>query len=195
MGVLVLLHLVRHARPVIVAAEPASSWRLDPAGFAAVERLRPLLDHHLDSVSWHSSNEPKARETAQLLTDEPVAVVPELREAFRGSSWFPHQPEFQAAVLRGFAEPTRPAMAGWEPLRAAQRRVAQAVAAITADSATDVVLVGHGTAWTLLVSELTGKPPDLEAWGRMSMPDLCSLDLVARTVTRGWGDWEKWLSA
>ena len=45
-------------------------------------------------------------------------------------------------------------------LRAAQRRVAQAVAAITADSATDVVLVGHGTAWTLLVSELTGQPPE-----------------------------------
>ena len=97
---------------------------------------------------------------AQLLTDEPVGIVSELREAFRGNSWFTHQPEYQAAVLRGFADPSRPAMAGWEPLRAAQRRVAQAVAAITADSATDVVLVGHGTAWTLLVSELTGQPPE-----------------------------------
>ena len=27
---------------------------------------------------------------------------------------------------------------------------------------TDVVLVGHGTAWTLLVSELSGTAPDLE---------------------------------
>jgi broad specificity phosphatase PhoE len=42
--------------------------------------------------------------------------------------------------------------------------------------AEDVVLVGHGTAWTLLVSELSGEPPDLERWARLAMPDVWVVD-------------------
>ena len=36
----------------------------------------------------------------------------------------------------------------------------------------DLVLVGHGTAWTALVAALTGAPPDLDTWVRLAMPDL-----------------------
>lgn len=36
----------------------------------------------------------------------------------------------------------------------------------------DVVLVGHGTAWTVLVAALTGRPPDLDAWAALRMPDV-----------------------
>jgi broad specificity phosphatase PhoE len=39
-----------------------------------------------------------------------------------------------------------------------------------------VVLVGHGTAWTMLAAELTGAPPDLEAWAALAMPDVWVLD-------------------
>jgi hypothetical protein len=35
-----------------------------------------------------------------------------------------------------------------------------------------LVLVGHGTAWTVLVAELTGAEPDLARWRAMAMPDL-----------------------
>jgi len=42
---------------------------------------------------------------------------------------------------------------------------------------TDVVLAGHGTAWTLLVSELTGTAPDLEAWAMLRMSDVWTLTL------------------
>lgn len=42
--------------------------------------------------------------------------------------------------------------------------------------ADDVVLVGHGTAWTLLVSHLTGRPPDLDRWESMEMPDVLTVD-------------------
>jgi hypothetical protein len=35
-----------------------------------------------------------------------------------------------------------------------------------------VVLVGHGTAWTLLASELTGRPPDLARWAALRLPDV-----------------------
>ena len=36
----------------------------------------------------------------------------------------------------------------------------------------EVVLVGHGTAWTLAVAALTGAAPDLERWRTMAMPDV-----------------------
>lgn len=39
-------------------------------------------------------------------------------------------------------------------------------------SGEDVVLVGHGTAWTVTVAELTGRAPDLDRWATLSMPDL-----------------------
>jgi len=40
----------------------------------------------------------------------------------------------------------------------------------------DVVLVGHGTAWTVLVSALTRRPPDLDRWRTLAMPDLIVVD-------------------
>jgi broad specificity phosphatase PhoE len=42
---------------------------------------------------------------------------------------------------------------------------------------TDVALAGHGTAWTLLVAELTGAAPDLEAWAALRMPDVWTVTL------------------
>ena len=41
----------------------------------------------------------------------------------------------------------------------------------------DLVLVGHGTAWTVLVAALTGAEPDLERWAALRMPDLWTLDV------------------
>ena len=39
----------------------------------------------------------------------------------------------------------------------------------------DVVLVGHGTAWTLLEAELTGQEPDPERWRSLGMPDVITV--------------------
>jgi hypothetical protein len=36
-------------------------------------------------------------------------------------------------------------------------------------------LVGHGTAWTLLVAALTGEPPDLARWESLAMPDVLTV--------------------
>ena len=35
-----------------------------------------------------------------------------------------------------------------------------------------VVLVGHGTAWTVLTAALTSTEPDVERWRALTMPDL-----------------------
>jgi len=109
--------------------------------------------------------------TSRRLTDLQVQVVDSLREHERHSThWID---DFSDAVRRAFESPDEAAVPGWEPLNITRDRVVPAVRQILTDHLDDeIVLVGHGTAWTLLKAELTGEPPDLEAWAAFEMPDL-----------------------
>lgn len=82
----------------------------------------------------------------------------------------------RATVARAFEQPDLAAYDGWEPLTACRERVVPAVRRVLdVHPGEDVVLVGHGTAWTLVVAALAGEQPDLDAWERMRMPDLIVL--------------------
>ncbi|MCW2764678.1 MAG: hypothetical protein JWO11_637 [Nocardioides sp.] len=166
------LFLVRHGRPLIVSDRVAATWELDPAGFDDVWALRDRLPY---DAAWFSSPEPKAVGTAQLLTDGEVGIVDDLREMVRESTdWFE---DFDTVVRRAFEHPDEPAQPGWESLTACRHRVATAVRTILRVHADeDVVLVGHGTAWTVLVADLTGAAPDLDRWRGLGMPDLITVE-------------------
>jgi broad specificity phosphatase PhoE len=172
-----VLYLVRHGRPLIDRTRPAHEWPLDPTYADDVRALRPSLPDH---AVWFSSPEPKALATARLLTDEAVEIVPDLREHERHTSdWID---DFEPVVRRAFDHPDVPAYDGWEPLTDTRRRVVAAVAGILETRADhDVVLVGHGTAWTLLRSALAGEPPDLDWWARLAMPDLAQYNVDDRS--------------
>lgn len=73
------LHLVRHGRPLVDHSVPAGGWELDPHGFDEVWALRTSGRLPSGAV-WFSSPEPKATQTAQLLTECEVGVVDDLRE-------------------------------------------------------------------------------------------------------------------
>jgi broad specificity phosphatase PhoE len=165
-----VLHLVRHGPPLVRPGVPAAEWELDPAGYDAVWALRKSGRLPV-RATWFCSPEPKAIATAQLLTDQEVGVLDDLREHVRESpAWIE---DFAAVVRRAFAEPDLPAAEGWETITACRARVLAVVRTILdVHRDEDVVLVGHGTAWTLVVAELTGRPPDLEAWAALRMPDL-----------------------
>ena len=45
----------------------------------------------------------------------------------------------------------------------------------------DVVLVGHGTAWTVLAAALTATEPDLDRWRALQMPDLVIVERLRST--------------
>ena len=191
------LFLVRHGRSDVDVATPPETWGLHPDGLPDIDALA-ASDQIPDDAVWYSSPEPKALATAHLLahlcgsdTDESatrgttahecgcgaVTVVPELAEHRRDVRWFEDADEFRAAVRRAFEAPGSPAVPEWEPLAALGERLLPAVRRILDSHAgTDVVLAGHGTAWTLLVSELTGAPPDLDAWAALRMPDLWVVD-------------------
>jgi broad specificity phosphatase PhoE len=174
----VTLHLVRHGLPLIDPERPAAEWELDPAGFDDVWALRERLPSR---AAWFCSPEPKAQQTAQLLTDSDVGIIDELREHERGvTAWVEDPDAWHAVVRRVFTHPGEPSLPGWEPLNRTRERLLPAVRRILdvhggLAGDRDVVLVGHGTAWTLLVAELTGEPPDLERWRSLGMPDVITV--------------------
>lgn len=166
------LHLVRHGLPLIDPQRPAAEWELDPAGFDDIWALRES-GRLPRRAAWFSSPEPKAQQTAQLLTDGEVGVIDELREHERLAGMLD---DFRQRVQTAFAEPDRAAAPGWEPLSVLRDRLVPAVRRILdVHGDDDVVLVGHGTAWTLLVAELTGREPDLERWTSLGTPDVIAV--------------------
>ncbi len=168
------LYLVRHGRPLMVPGVPAAEWDLDPASYDDVWALRSSA-RLPTRAAWFSSPEPKAVQTAGLLTDGEVGVVDDLREHERSGTWVD---DFPSAVRRAFAQPHLAAVEGWEPLAACQDRVTRAARRILqVHGDDDVVLVGHGTASTLVVADLTGDPPDLDRWAGLGMPDLITVDV------------------
>jgi broad specificity phosphatase PhoE len=169
----VALYLVRHGRPILDTTVPASTWVLDPEHEFLVEELAARAPWADDAV-WFTSPEPKAMRTAFLLAEREVPVVEDLREHDRGATgWVP---DFAGALRGAFASPHSEARPGWEPIVRTRSRVVAAVRQILAEHpGRDVVLVGHGTAWTLLAAELTGAEPDLERWGRLAMPDVITV--------------------
>ncbi|CAI9419100.1 histidine phosphatase family protein [Nocardioides sp. T2.26MG-1] len=174
-----MLYLVRHGRPLVEPGLLPSAWELDPAGFEDIWALRES-GRLPDDGHWFCSPEPKAVATAQLLTDGPVGIVEGLAEQIRDTGdWIDR---FEAVVRRAFADPTRSAHPGWEPLAVTRERVATSVRLLIADHPSeDLVLVGHGTAWTVLAAELTGAEPDLDRWALLGMPDVIEVDPVVES--------------
>jgi broad specificity phosphatase PhoE len=184
-----VLHLVRHGQPDVQRLLPAHEWRL--AEQARGEMLALRESGALPaSASWSSSPEPKAVETARFLADGEIVTVHAFREQIRSGNWLESEAEYRNAVRTAFEHPQSPALPGWEPLDRTRERVTSAVLHLVANaSRPQLIAVGHGTAWTVLVSQLTGSAPDLDAWESMLMPDHCVLDLTSGMLMKPWGSW------
>ena len=168
------LFLVRHGRPLVDRARPAHEWDLDPTAYDDIWALRVsgLLPGR---AAWFTSPEPKALATAELLTDGEVGVVADLREHRRDTTEWVE--DLEDAVRRAFAVPDAVAVPGWEPLAVCRDRVVRAVRGIiSAYDERNVVLVGHGTAWTVLAAALSGTAPDLDRWRALQMPDVITVE-------------------
>ncbi len=169
-----MLHLVRHGMPILDPSRHAFEWELDPARFDDVWALRES-GRLPQAARWFCSPEPKAIQTAQLLTDGEVAIVEGLREHVRRAGWIDDLP---AALTRAVAEPSVPAVDGWETIEGCRQRVVRAVRGLLEEHPDDdLVLVGHGTAWTLLRAVFIGSPPDLAAWRRLGFPDVIEVPI------------------
>jgi broad specificity phosphatase PhoE len=170
--------LIRHGLSAVDRTTAPHHWDLAPEAAPGLDALRGSGVLPRDG-RWYSSPEPKAVATAAALTDRSVIEVDDLREAERPATWFDDTAEFVAAVRRSMDVPDVSSVPGWEPATATRRRVVRAVRGMLddPDRPAELILVGHGTAWILLIAELTGRQPDLAAWERMAMPDVAVLDV------------------
>ena len=183
------LHLVRHGLPDIRRQVPAHEWKLSLDAQPALLALRNSGVLPVEAT-WFSSPEPKAMETARFLSDGDIVTREGFREQTRSDRWL-SSGDLRSAVRRAFENPHHATLPGWEPLDRTRGRVVSAARDLMSSLAptTQVVATGHGTAWTILVSELTRSAPDLEAWEQMLMPDHCEIDLDSRAIIARWGSW------
>lgn len=177
------LILVKHSSPEVVPSVPASQWHLSESGRAQCTILAERLCIHRPDVVMASS-EPKAAETAQIVTDLlglPLEMNDTLREHDRSNVPFASTEDFDAAVARFFIEPQR-LILGRETADQAHERFAAAVEAIIARyPAATVAVVTHGTVMALFVARAAAIDP-FPLWRRLGTPAFIVLSLPDRQI-------------
>ncbi len=153
--------------------------------------VAPLLESGVlpAQARWFSS--PDADEIP--LHGIEVEEVEGLRDAHRPLE-ITGEPEFIAAVTAYLRDGLIPDGADWETRVDVTLRIVDTTLAILATfPSEDVVLVGHGIAFTLLVAALTGSKPDAEAWRHLRAIDHCALGLLPEDsfeILSSWGVWD-----
>jgi broad specificity phosphatase PhoE len=177
------LILVKHSVPEIAENHPASTWQLSKEGQLRAQQLAGELERFAPEVIL-SSEEPKARQTAEILARHfqlDLQTLPDLHEHDRSNvAYLPHD-AFQAAVREFFLRPEEQVF-GRESANEAHARFYQAVHSIlNAYRDKTVVIVSHGRVISLFVSRLTGSS-DLELWSKLGLPSFVALDLNSSTL-------------
>lgn len=186
------LILVKHAKPLINPAVPAAEWGLSSEGRAKCLRLADRLRPYDPSVVI-SSDEPKARETAEITARRlnlRVQVAPGLHEHDRRGVPFLSDDDFRAAVSKFFSNPSDLVM-GRETAHQASERFHLALLASTAKYRSEsIVVVTHGTVISLFTAKMTGIEP-YPLWERLGLPSFVVLtwpEVALREVVSGFDE-------
>src|SRR4051794_19055287 len=103
------LYLVRHSVPEIDPSVPASQWHLSAEGILRASSLAQNLAASVPNIEIIvSSAEPKARETAEILSEVtglPFSVVAGLHEHERTRQAFLVRGRFEEKIVEFFANP------------------------------------------------------------------------------------------
>jgi broad specificity phosphatase PhoE len=177
------LILVKHSVPEIEESRLANTWKLSEEGQLRAQQLAEQLEQFAPEVIL-SSNEPKAKETAEILARRfqvEMQVLPDLHEHDRSNVPYLPYDVFQASMRDFFQKPDE-LVVGRETADQAYTRFYQAVHSILNEHRNKtVVIVTHGTVISLFVSRLTGSS-DLELWNMLGLPSFVGLDLGSNTV-------------
>jgi broad specificity phosphatase PhoE len=175
------LILIKHARPAVDPQVPSEEWRLGAEGCEGAKRLGERLAGAFAFDRLHSSVEPKARETAEIVgAVMGLSVVRSegLHEHERRN--VPHMAsrEFISMVALFFKQPGERVL-GEESADEAYERFARAVDGVVAGATRDVGVVTHGTVISAFAERRAGVEP-FGLWRRMGLPSYLVLD------TEGW---------
>ena len=177
MGVMPKLILAKHAAPEVVPDISSEQWRLSERGRASCAALAEALRPHAPSVII-ASEEPKARETAELVAKQLAvtwATAPELHEHDRRGVPHMRSSEFISHVelmLRKRGE----RVLGNESADDALGRFRGALCDVLAKHAEETVaVVSHGTVIALYVAEHTEDHTSFELWRKLGLPSFVVL--------------------
>lgn len=172
--------LVRHAMPNVERGVASRLWGLSEASREDCVLLAHALPSPVTAI-W-SSDEPKARETAEVIglrLGLPVQLDHAFAEVDRPEVWDRDYREVAAAYLRGVIEP------GWETRDAVIRRFEDGVARASNGATNDVMIVNHGLAMTLWLSTKTRF--EVEPWWRaLMLPDAWRFDPATGVLEHLW---------
>lgn len=185
------LILIKHSAPVVAIDLPPAQWVLATPGRIRCAAIAQQLAGY-DIAAIAASDEPKARETAELLAKGlafpgPLYLDHELHEHERSAAdFYPAPGDFERAVRALFARPDE-LVFGQETASAARTRFTAAVRRhLTATPSGDLAVVAHGTVITLFVAAHATIEP-FAFWQSLGLPSFVVLALpelrLIETVT------------
>lgn len=175
------LILAKHAAPQLVPGQSAHTWTLSARGRAQACALGARLVPYRPTRLL-SSAEPKARETAELMSAflpglhvEALEALGEHRRA--GVGWIETPEAFRATVAGVFAAPER-VVWGEESADAAHARFDRGLTeALKQRDDACVVAVAHGTVIALWAARAAGLSDPYALWARLGLPSFVVLEL------------------
>lgn len=168
------LILVRHALPNVERGVANKLWGLSEAAREDCVVLAHNLGQAVGGPPIFTSDERKARETADVLAlrlGRVVEVDNGFAEVDRPTTWDGDYRAMAAAYVAGEAHD------GWEPQAQVVARFTAACERAMAESeGEDVIVVNHGMALSLYLASI--KPIDIVPfWQSLSFPDAWALDM------------------
>jgi broad specificity phosphatase PhoE len=177
--------LVKHSVPEIISTAPAKEWRLSQTGQIRCAALAEKLESFSPDVIF-SSIEPKAIETAQIITEKlnkPFSIVDGLQEHDRANIGLLEKKEFESKVKEFFGKPES-LVFGRETASQSLARFSKALSSIESEYPDkNIVVVAHGTVITLLVSKFN----TVEAfafWKKLDLPSFVVLSLPSHKLVK-----------
>jgi broad specificity phosphatase PhoE len=172
------LILIKHASPLVVPGTPPEKWTLSDKGRESCAPLADAVRAHAVTEIF-ASEEPKARETAEILGQQlgvAVETAVGLHEHDRSNVPHMRSGEFISHMEVFFRRPTEWVL-GRESAVAALDRFESAVNAVTAKPADgNIAIVSHGTVIALFAAEHSDRY-GFELWREMGLPSFAVFDL------------------
>ncbi|MBT5266430.1 MAG: histidine phosphatase family protein [Rhodospirillaceae bacterium] len=184
-----VVRFITHAEVNIDPGRPVAEWDLSPEG---AQRMCALQDRSWikSLVSIHSSNEPKAYQSAEILANAVglgIKTNAGLREHDRSSTGYLPREKFEE-MLHAFFRYPEVTVRGWKPAVVEQTRVVTCVETILeSDPDGDIAIVSHGGVGALLMAHLAGEEISFDFdQGGSTGGNYFTFDRTTREILQGW---------
>ena len=177
------LILIKHAAPLVDPAKSSDQWKLSETGREQAQRLTDALGA-MEIAAVVSSEEPKAKETAEIIAGKlglAVQTSRELREHDRRNVPHMRSRDFISMVELFFRKPNERVLGSESAAEALTRFTTAIDEAIASHAEGNIAVVAHGTVIALYLAA-NSQRNGFELWRAMGLPSYAVLNLPDRAV-------------